>query len=183
MADEKKAPEKELGGKDFSNRVEAGPTTPPPPPEDMFNVEGRDPNFHYHWAEENPKRLQELKRKGYEVCQESSSSAAKGKEGSQRKFLERALNDPKISKADATVAKELLDKMDAGKMDTLINIPSHVLVRTPVANRRRIMEERAKKSKQIEDRIQQDIHDLDKALKRSGKGGMKAFRELFDSIR
>jgi hypothetical protein len=149
----------------------------------MFNVEGRDPKFHYHWATDDPRRLQALKKKGYDVVQESSSKEAKGREKNQRTFLERALKHPDITKADATVAKELLDKMNAGKMDTLVNIPQHVLVKTPIENRRKIMEERQAKSKAIEDRLKQDIHDLDKALKRSGKGGMKAFRELFDSIR
>lgn len=181
MADEKRAIDKKI--QPHSQRVEQGEVTPPPPPDDMFNVEGKDPNFHYHWASENPRRLQELKRKGYEVVEESSSKSAQDREKNQKQFLERALRNPEISKADATVAKELLEKMNAGKMDRLINIPQHVLVRTPVENRRRIMEERQAKSKAIEDRLKQDIHDLDKALKRSGKGGMKAFKELFDSIR
>jgi hypothetical protein len=35
----------------------------------------------------------------------------------------------------------------------------------------------------MEDMIQANISDLDKALKKSGKGGMKAFKDLFDSIK
>jgi len=150
---------------------------------DFFHVEGKDPRFHYHWVDSDPRRVQELKREGYEVDPATTSGAAKDKVEQQREYLKRHLDDPKTTKADATVAKDILDRMETAPVDTKINIPGHILMRTSVDNRRRRMEDRLQRSKSLEESIQADIRDLNKTLQKSGKGGIKAFRELFDSIK
>jgi hypothetical protein len=73
--------------------------------------------------------------------------------------------------------------MDSSPSDTTVNIPGHILMRTPVENRRRRQEAKLQRSKMMEDRIQADVQALNKALEKSGKGGIKAFRDLFDSIK
>lgn len=155
----------------------------PQNPEDFFRYEGKDPRFHYHWAENNPRRIQQLKREGYEVDPAASSAEASKKADAQREFLRRTLNDPATSKENAAMAKEIMERMGSAPVDTTVNIPHHIMMRTSIENRQKRMADRINKSKGMEDRIQGEIRDLDKALKKSGKGGMKAFKDLFDSVK
>ena len=131
---------------------------------DFFKVEKRDPNFHYHWGENTPRRVQEMKRQGYEIDPASSGRAAKEKVEKSKEFLKRQLNSSDTMKEDKMVAKELLDRMDSSPSDTTVNIPGHILMRTPVENRRRRQEGKMQRSKMMEDRIQADIQSLNKAL-------------------
>lgn len=156
---------------------------PPPETEDFFAYEDRDPNMYYHWAENNPRRIQELKRKGYEIDPAASSSQAAKRVDAQREFLKKTIYDPNTPKENAQMAKELLNRMESTPVDTLTNIPGHVMMRTSMENRAKIMKRREEKSKQMEDKIESDIRELNKAMQRSGKGGIKAFKDLFDSVK
>jgi len=171
-------------GKDSKEfeRLEPGECEPVQP-EDFFRYEGKDPRFHYHWAENNPRRIQQLKREGYEVDPAASSAEAAKKVDAQREFLKKSMNDPATSKENVAMAREILERMGSAPVDTTVNIPHHVMMRTSIENRRQRMESRITKSKKMEDMIQANISDLDKALKKSGKGGMKAFKDLFDSVK
>ena len=162
--------------------VKAG-DNPPPPTEDFFAYEDRDPNMYYHWAENNPRRIQELKRKGYEVDPAASSSQATKRVDAQREFLKKTMHDPDTPKENAQMAKELLNRMESIPVDTLTNIPGHVMMRTSNENRQKILDGRKAKSRQMEDKIESDIRELNKAMQRSGKGGIKAFKDLFDNIK
>jgi len=164
-------------------RVEAG-NTRKPEPDDFFKTSfEKDPDFHYHWASQESRRIHELKRKGYEIDPASSSEEASKKVSSQREYLKRTMYDPDTPKANAEMAKELLDRMESAPTDTVNNIPNHVLMRIPMEKRREIMEKRKEVSKQMEAKIQADVRDLNKALQRSGKGGIQAFKEMFDSLK
>lgn len=156
---------------------------PPPETEDFFRYEGKDPNMYYHWAENNPRRIQALKRKGYEIDPAASSSQATKRVDAQREFLKKTMYDPNQPKENTQMAKELLDRMESVPVDTLTNIPGHVMMRTSMENRVKIMKRREEKSRQMEDKIESDIRDLNKAMQRSGKGGIKAFKDLFDSVK
>lgn len=170
-------------GKDKEfERLEPGESEPVQP-NDFFRYEGKDPRFHYHWAENNPRRIQQLKREGYEIDPAASSAEAAKKAESQRDFLRKTLNDPNVTKENAAMAKEIMDRMGSAPVDTTVNIPQHIMMRTSIENRRKRMESRYNKSKVMEDMIQSNIRDLDKALQKSGKGGMKAFKDLFDSVK
>ena len=81
------------------------------------------------------------------------------------------------------MAKELLTRMESVPIDTLTNIPGHVMMRTSMENRQKILDARSQKSKAMEDKIESDIRELNKAMQRSGKGGIKAFKDLFDSVK
>ncbi|MBA7660467.1 hypothetical protein ES703_68469 [subsurface metagenome] len=156
---------------------------PPPEPEDFFRYEGKDPTMYYHWAETNPRRVQELKRKGYEIDPAASSSQAAKRVDAQREFLKKTIYDSGTTKENAQMAKELLNRMESTPVDTLTNIPGHVMMRTSMENRAKIMKGREEKSRKMEDKIEADIRDLNKAMQRSGKGGIKAFKDLFDSVK
>lgn len=163
-------------------RVEYGRGNPVPQKPDFFLYENKDPNFHYHWASSNPRRVQQLKREGYEVVSLSSSADAQNEVKHQRESLKRQLNDPDVSEANKKMAKVVLDMMDKSPMGTELGIPEHVLMRIPMAERIKRMQKRQDILKSQEDAIEQNIHELDIAMKRSGKGGIEAFRELFDRI-
>ena len=152
---------------------------------DFFNYEDKkDPKYHYHWAENDPRRIEELRRKGYEIDPAATSKGAAQKVDNQRKFLERTLKNEKARREDKDMAKEMLDRMGDGKpIDTVACIPGHIPMRTPIENRRKIMEKRQRISESMGEKIQQDVQDLNKALQRSGKGGIKAFQDLFDKIK
>jgi len=156
---------------------------PPPEPEDFFRYEGKDKDMYYHWAENDPRRIQALKRKGYEVDPAASSAQAAKKVEAQREYLKKTMHDPSTPKENQQMARELLNRMENSPADTVVNIPGHVMMRTSMENRRKIMEGRDAKSRQMEDKIESDVRDLNKALQRSGKGGIKAFRDMFDSIK
>lgn len=161
--------------------IKAG-NNPPPETEDFFRYEGKDPNMHYHWAENKPRRVQELKRKGYEIDPAASSSEAAKRVDNQREFLKKTMYDPNTTKENAQMAKELLNRMESQPVDTLTNIPGHVMMRTSMENRKKIMEGRDAKSRMMEEKIESDVRELNAAMQRSGKGGIKAFKDLFDSI-
>lgn len=170
-------------GKDKEfERIEPGECEPQSP-EDFFRYEGKDPRFHYHWAENNPRRIQQLKREGYEIDPAASSAESAKKVEAQREFLKKTLNDPATSKENAAMAKEIMDRMGNVPVDTTVNIPHHIMMRTSIENRQKRMAARLNTSKKMEDMIQSNVRDLNKALQKSGKGGMKAFKDLFDSIK
>jgi len=156
---------------------------PPPETEDFFRYEGKDPDMYYHWADNNPRRIQELKRKGYEVDPAASSSQAAKKVEAQREFLKKTMYDPDTPRENQQMAKELLNRMETSPMDTVTNIPGCVMMRTSMENRKKIMEGRDAKSRRMEDKIESDVRELNKAMQRSGKGGIKAFKDLFDSVK
>lgn len=164
-----------------ADKVEVG-NERPPEADDFFRYDSKDPKYHYHWATNDPRRIRELQRKGYEVDPAASSSDAAGKVEAQRAYLKRAINDPNASKEAKEMNKEILSRMESAPVDTVVNIPQHIMMRTPMENRRRIMAAREDKSRKMEEKIEADIRDLNKAMQRSGKGGIQAFKDLFDSI-
>lgn len=143
----------------------------------------KDPDFHYHWPTNDPRRIHEMKRKGYEIDPSASSEAAAQKAENQRAFLKRQIHDPDTPKENAEMAKELLTRMESAPIDTVTNIPSHVLMRQPMEQRKKVMQGRTDASNQMKDQIDANVNDLNKALQKSGKGGIKAFQEMFDSIK
>lgn len=164
-------------------RIEAG-DIPRPDPEDFFKTtHEKDRDMHYHWASDDPRRIHALKRKGYEVDPSSSSAEAAQKVERQREFLKRTMHDPDTPKENAAMAKELLNQMDSKPLDTINNIPGHILMRQPMELRVKEMQRREDVLKKMGDKIQSDVRNLDRALKMSGKGGMKSFLELFDSVK
>lgn len=166
-----------------SPRIEAG-NTPPPEPNDFFKTtEKKDRDMHYHWAQDDPRRIHELQRKGYEIDPSASSTDAAKKVENQREFLKRTMHDPNTPKENAAMAKELLSQMDSRPLDTVNNIPGHVLMRQPMEQRVKEMKRREDVLKKMGDKIDSDVRDLNKALQRSGKGGIKSFLELFDSVK
>ena len=166
-----------------SPRVEVVSTPSSEKPDFFSPTMEKDPNFHYHWASDNPRRIHEMKRKGYEMDPTSSSEEAAKKVNNQREYLKRQMHDPSTSKENAQMAKELLNRMESAPIDTVTNIPQHVLMRQPMEQRRETMKRRSDIVKSQKAKLDADVRDLNKALQRSGKGGMKAFREMFDSIK
>lgn len=166
----------------MSEKPKVEVSTAPEP--DFFDYEDKkDPKYHYHWAENDPRRVETLKRKGYEVDPSATSQGAAQKVANQKKFLERTMNNEKASRGDREMAKELHDRLGSGKpLDTVANIPGHIMMRTSVQNRKKIMDKRMRISESMGEKIQADVADLNKALQRSGKGGIKAFQDLFDKI-
>jgi flagellar biosynthesis GTPase FlhF len=155
-----------------------------PDPDDFFKpTNKKDPNFHYHWAENTPRRVHAMKRKGYEIDPTSSSEEAHRKASNQREYLKRTMHDPDTPKENAEMAKELLNRMESAPVDTVTNITGHVLMRQPMEERIKTMQRREDISNKMKDRLEADIRDMDKAMKRSGQGGMKAFTDMFDKIR
>lgn len=166
-----------------SKRVEWG-SNPAPLPDDFFKPsEKTDPNFRPYWALNDPRRVHELKRKGYEVDPSVSSEQVAKKVEAQREYLKKAMYDPNVSKENAQVAKDILARMESAPLDTVTNIPHHVLMRIPADKYKEIVQKKLDVSKQMGDKIAADVNDLNKALQRSGKGGIRAFQDLFDSIK
>jgi uncharacterized protein YPO0396 len=166
-----------------SPRIEVGSTPIAEKPDFFKPTMDKNPDFHYHWASDNPRRIHEMKRKGYELDPTSSSEEAAKKSQNQREYLKRQMHDPGTSKENAQMAKELLNRMESAPIDTVTNIPQHVLMRQPMEQRRETMKRRQDIVKSQKAKLDADVRDLNKALQRSGKGGMKAFREMFDSIK
>src|SRR3989304_4719189 len=110
-------------------RIEPGECEPVQP-DDFFRYESKDPRFHYHWAENNPRRVQYLKREGYEVDPAASSSEAAKKVEAQRENLQKTITDPSVTKENADMAREILSRMGNAPVDTTVNIPGHVMMRT-----------------------------------------------------
>ena len=166
-----------------SPRIEVGSTPVHEKPDFFKPTMEKDPNFHYHWATNDPRRIHEMKRKGYEVEPTASSEEAAKKVENQREYLKRQMHDPNTTKENAHMAKELLNRMESAPIDTVTNIPQHVLMRQPMEQRRETMKRRADIVASQKAQLDADVRSLDKALKKSGKGGIKAFREMFDSIK
>jgi hypothetical protein len=143
----------------------------------------KDKNFHYHWASDDPRRIHEMKRKGYELDPTASTEEAARKVENQRDYLKRQMHDPATTKENAQMAKELLNRMESTPIDTVTNIPSHVLMRQPMEQRRETMKRRQDIVKGQKARLESKIRDLDQSLRKSGQGGMEAFKSLFDSIK
>lgn len=159
-------------------RIEYSQDNIPPEKEDFFKVEGgKDPNFHYHWARNDPRRVHQLKREGYEIAP-ASSKEAKEQVEYQKKSLMKQLNDPEVSEANKKMAKEVLTILEQAPKDAPLGIAEGVLMRTPMANRLKRMEARQNALKGLEDSIEASIQDLDAGLKRSGRGGIEALKEL-----
>ena len=153
-----------------------------PEPEDFFRYNKKEPGYYYYWAKNDPRRVQQLEREGYEVDPAATRKESSERVEASRQYLKRQLESSSISKADALAAKEALDKLDSGNLDTTVNIPEHIMMRTTNENRKAREEEKQAKSKLMGDKIEADVRDLQKALQRSGEGGIKAFKNLFDDI-
>jgi len=161
-------------------RIEVGDT--PSEEGDFFEYPSKDPNFHYHWAENNPRKIQMLKRLGYEIDPCATSKESNEKVKHQIDFLKKKISSLDASPSDAKAAKELLSQIENSNIDTTVNIPQHVMMRTTEEIWKKRQAKKMQRSASHEAQIQQNIEDLSKALKRSGAGGMKAFKDLFDRI-
>ena len=148
--------------------------------QDFFHYPDKDPNYHYHWAANTPQKVQRLQRAGYEVVNAPTSAQSKEQVAHQKEFLKRKMADLNTSPAEAKAAKEMYDKLDSSNVATAVNIPEHVMMRTSNENWEKRQAQKRARSDSMEAQIKQSVEDLSKALKRSGLGGMKAFKDLFD---
>jgi len=165
-----------------TSKIEYGDGNIPPQKPDFFMYEHKDPNFYYHWAKDDPRRIQHLKREGYEVVHLATSKDAQSEVKHQRESLKKQLNNPDVSDENKRMAKIILEQMDKTPMGTELGIPEHVLMRIPMAKRIERMQKRKDLMKAQEDRIERSLNEIDQGLKRTGKGGIEAFKELFDRI-
>jgi len=150
---------------------------------DFFYYPNKDPNFHYHWPASNPLKVQRLQREGYEAINAPTSAQAKEQVDHQRELLKRKIASLDTPPEQAKAAKEMLEQMESGNVATVVNIPEHIIMRTPIENWEKRQAQKRARSDSMEAQIKQSVEDLSKALKRSGLGGMKAFKDLFDKIR
>jgi hypothetical protein len=151
--------------------------------QDFFHYPDKDPNCHYHWAANNPLKVQRLQREGYEVVNAPTSSQSKEQVDHQRELLKRKIASLDTPPEQAKAAKEMLDRMESGNVATSVNIPEHVMMRTSNENWEKRQAQKKARSDSMEASIKQSVEDLSKALKRSGLGGMKAFKDLFDRVK
>ena len=149
-------------------------------PDDFFAYPSKKPGFYYHWAKNDPRRIHELRRKGYEIDPASSSKDAAGRVATQKEYLRKQINDTNLSREDRDAAGEILRRMEDTPVDTITNIPEHVMMRTPVENRRKIEQKRRDHFKNMDEAIERDKHDLIKALRRSGKGGLRELQDILE---
>lgn len=150
---------------------------------DFFHYPDKDPDCHYHWAANNPLKVQRLQREGYEIVNAPTSAQSKEQVEHQREQLKRKIASLDTPPEQAKAAKEMLDRMESGNVATVVNIPEHVMMRTSNENWEKRTAQKRARSDSMEAQIKQSIEDVSKALKRSGLGGMKAFKDLFDKIK
>jgi len=117
--------------------------------EDFFHVEGKDPRFKYFHAGGNDaqktyRRVQTLKRMGYEVVREGESS-------------EKAFEQENRS----------------GEMEKTTGIPGHILMRTPLELKLKRDQKKRNENQAFEEglRDQGQFEEVNAMLKESGVGG------------
>jgi hypothetical protein len=152
------------------------------PQHDFFHVEKKDPNYHYHWPENSARRIQQMKRDGYEIDPSVSSSEAAKKRDSQKDYLKRQLDNPNISKADAAAAKDMIQQLEATPVDTATNIPEAVLMRTSEENWQKRQQQKQRRLDKMEDHIKENMESIDKTLKREGYGGIQGITDFFKEV-
>jgi len=108
---------------------------------DIFYVKGKDPDYYYRHAEDNPLSVQKWKRRGFEVVtgtQESGESA------------DSPMN--------------LSDKADSG----FVNIPGHILMRCPKDINDARVEANRQRFEALREKEEREMQDVSRALKRLG---------------
>ena len=101
-----------------------------PEPDDFFKYEGKEDGRHYHWPTNDPRRIQEMKRKGYDVVKVKSNDAVHQAQQAQRDILTRIRDNKSTPEKDAVAAQQLLQKLDVAPLDTVSNNQGHVIMQT-----------------------------------------------------
>ncbi len=117
---------------------------------DFAYVENKNKDYYYYHGEANGREIQRLKRAGYEVVNSTTSSD-----------------------------KESAALQERG-VDTTISIPEHILMRTPMKNRERILEARSQRDQELKRTLDTNIKNLSRALERGGVGSIKHFLKELD---
>jgi len=151
------------------------------PDHDFFHHE-KEEGFHYHWPENKPRRIHQMKRDGYEVDPSVSSSEAAKKRDGQKAFLKRQLDNPDVPRSDKEAAKAMLEQLETAPVDTVTNIPEAVLMRTSQENWEKRQRAKQARLDKMEDHIKENMESIDKTLRREGYGGIKGITDFFKEV-
>ena len=111
---------------------------------DITEVYNKDPNFHYRWVEDDPIRIQVMKREGYEFVHKDEVEV-----------------DETFAKGD-------------GADSLTPNLPELRLMRRPKDLHNKIVATRVKRFNDMAKRDEEEaIEQMDRALKKLGAGGLK----------
>jgi hypothetical protein len=122
-------------------------------PPDDFWVDGKDPNYYYYHAEDDPRRIQTLRRRGFEVVSGTNSSGEEKLTG-------------KIAVASSPDS-------------TYVNIPGHILMRQPMELHNKFQRLKEKKQEDFFKREESTFEQMAKKMKKAGVG--KLWKTLHDS--
>ncbi len=126
---------------------------------DFAYVENKNKDYYYYHGEANGREIQRLKRAGYEVVNSTTSS---DKESA-------ALQERGV---DTTICLAVPGADEA--------IPEHILMRTPMKNREKILQARSQRDQELKRTLDTNIKNLSRALERGGVGSIKHFLKELD---
>ena len=146
--------------------------------EDFFHADVAE-GFVGRWADKNHRRIEELKRKGYEMDPSSSSVEAGRKRDEQIALMEKRINNPNTKPADKQTSADIITQLKQTPIATETSLPHNILMRTTEKNYAARQAMKVQRAEKMKGKMEEDIDRLNHAVRAAGVGGgMKAFMEM-----